>query len=51
MIGDRLTTDVLFGNLMGAFTVLTDVFEDSKRPIKIEAFRFFENLFCRRKWI
>lgn len=26
VIGDRITTDVLFGNRMNSFTILTDVF-------------------------
>lgn len=50
MIGDRITTDVLFGNRMNSFTVLTEAFKDSKRSIGIEIFRFFEFWLLRRLW-
>ena len=42
IIGDRITTDILFGNRMNSFTVLTEVFDDSVRSYGIEIFRFFE---------
>ena len=29
MIGDRLLTDVVFGNLNGMFTILTDAFTEN----------------------
>eukprot|EP00730_Choanoeca_flexa_P020325 TRINITY_DN9933_c0_g1_i1.p1 TRINITY_DN9933_c0_g1~~TRINITY_DN9933_c0_g1_i1.p1 ORF type:complete len:191 (+),score=25.33 TRINITY_DN9933_c0_g1_i1:27-599(+) len=47
MIGDRLLTDVVFGNRMGFTTILTMPFTTAREPVVVQLLRKFENILLK----
>jgi len=45
VIGDQIFTDILFGKLIGAYTIKVEPLDTSKEFITTKIFRFFERLF------
>ncbi|MBI2575382.1 YqeG family HAD IIIA-type phosphatase [Candidatus Woesearchaeota archaeon] len=47
VVGDRLLTDILVGNRVGAYTILADPFQDNNDPFGIAVARLYERVLYR----
>ncbi len=45
VIGDQIFTDILFGKLIGAYTIKVEPLDTNKEFLTTKIFRFFEKLF------